>query len=190
MDKVDLKNKEEEESVSKTNDSQNDLHNVKKGQLTLVSEENEYNVEDGMTNSILSDEEDKPDFLLDKFKIQNYIDKDAARRRLSSSKLDQQMEVADQQQLEESCVRDKELVMEMIENLDSAYERVKEVKLTKIDFIDCLRGVTQKKVFAVKEARDIFEKRIRKLIRSQEYELSQQENICILTAQEVFLKQA
>mgnify|MGYP006093475937 FL=1 len=78
--------------------------------------------------------------------------------------------------------------MEMIENLDSAYERVKEVKLTKIDFIDCLRGVTQKKVFAVKEARDIFEKRIRKLIRSQEYELSQQENICILTAQEVFLK--
>lgn len=57
--------------------------------------------------------------------------------------------------------------MEMIENLDNAYERVQEVKLTKIDFIDCLREVTQKKVFAVKEARDIFETRIRKLLRAQ-----------------------
>lgn len=41
--------------------------------------------------------------------------------------------------MEENVVRDREAVMEMIENLDSAYERVKEVKLTKIDFIDCLR---------------------------------------------------
>ena len=82
-------------------------------------------------------------------------------------------EYSEQQKLDEIIVRDREQVMEMIENLDSAYERVKEVKLTKIDFIDCLRKVTQKNVFAVKEAREVFEKRIRKLIRSQEYELSQ-----------------
>ena len=62
--------------------------------------------------------------------------------------------------------------MEMIENLDSAYEKVKEVKLTKIDFIDCLRKVTQQKTFAVKEAKEVFEKRITKLIRAQEYELN------------------
>lgn len=38
------------------------------------------------------------------------------------------------------------------------------MKITKNDFIDCLREITKDKMVAVKEAKDMFEKRVKKLI--------------------------
>ncbi len=64
------------------------------------------------------------------------------------------------------------------------------MKITKNDFMDCLREVTKSKILAIKEAKEIFEARVQKLVRAQEYELRTQEPISIRTAQDVFLQHA
>ena len=64
------------------------------------------------------------------------------------------------------------------------------MKITKNDFIDCLREITKDKMVAVKEAKDMFEKRVRKLITAQEYILRSQENQAIVASQEVFKSKA
>jgi Cdc6-like AAA superfamily ATPase len=79
--------------------------------------------------------------------------------------------------------------MEIVENIDSMAEKAKNLKITKNDFIDCLRQVTQIKILSIKESKDIFEKRVQKLIKAQEYELTNQESQAIRTAQEVFVQQ-
>jgi predicted nucleic-acid-binding protein len=63
-------------------------------------------------------------------------------------------------------------IMEIVDNIDSMAEKAKHLKITKNDFIDCLRQVTQIKIMSIKESKDIFEKRIQKLIKAQEYELT------------------
>ena len=67
-------------------------------------------------------------------------------------------------------------IVKMVQNIDELSERAKNMKITKNDFIDCLREITKDKMVAVKEAKDMFEKRVKKLITAQEYILRSQEN--------------
>lgn len=64
------------------------------------------------------------------------------------------------------------------------------VKLRKGDIISCLRAVTKDKILGIKEARNLFEARIKKLIRAQNYELRSQEAFALIAAQHVFAAQA
>ena len=62
-------------------------------------------------------------------------------------------------------------IVNLVENLDSTLRRAKNLKMTNIAFIDCLRQVNQQKVFAVEEARQLFKNRIEVLVKAKNYEL-------------------
>ena len=57
-------------------------------------------------------------------------------------------------------------VVRMVQNIDGLSERALDLKLTKNDFIDCLRRVTKSKILGIKEAKEIFERRVQKLARA------------------------
>jgi GMP synthase PP-ATPase subunit len=81
--------------------------------------------------------------------------------------------------------------MDLIDNIDEVSEKtVKSLNLTKSDFIDCLREVTRDKIFSIKESKTIFEKRVKKLIKAQDYEIKCQEAFALLAAQKIFNVQA
>lgn len=60
----------------------------------------------------------------------------------------------------------KEKLMDLIENIDDISEKVQKMKLTKIQFVDCLRDMTKDKIMTVKESKTVFEARIKKLIKA------------------------
>jgi hypothetical protein len=72
--------------------------------------------------------------------------------------------------------------MDMIENIDDISEKAQNMKLTKNDFLNCLRDLTKEKILTLKEAKVVFENRIRKLIRSQDYEIQCQEAFAVRAA--------
>jgi len=57
-------------------------------------------------------------------------------------------------------------VVRMVQNIDELSERALNIKLTKNDFIDCLRRVTKSKIVGIKEAKEIFERRVTKLAKA------------------------
>lgn len=65
---------------------------------------------------------------------------------------------------EENCDRHKNNLYDLIENIDDLSEAAKNIKLTKNEFMDCLRNITKEKILSIKEAKSIFTKRIRKLM--------------------------
>ena len=62
------------------------------------------------------------------------------------------------------------------------------MKLTRSEFLNALRQVTQVKVRSIKEAKGIFQKRVNKLLKAQQYEVRSQESFAIRAAHEVFIK--
>jgi hypothetical protein len=64
------------------------------------------------------------------------------------------------------------------------------MKLTKSQFVDCLRDMTKDKIMAIKESKTVFEARIKKLIRAQDYEIGCQERFAVIAAQNIFSVQA
>ena len=62
-------------------------------------------------------------------------------------------------------------LIDLVDNIDSVSEIVDHLPITKNDFFNCLREVTLQKVKGIKQAKDIFDKRIRKMMRAQDYEL-------------------
>ena len=64
-----------------------------------------------------------------------------------------------------------EKVADMVENLGEYVQQANKFKLNKKDYISCLRSITKQKILTVKESRKIFDERVKKLIRAQQYEL-------------------
>lgn len=64
------------------------------------------------------------------------------------------------------------MILEIVENIDYLDEKAKKIRISKLDFIDSLRAVTCDKIASIKEAKDLFQTRVNKLIRAQEYELN------------------
>ena len=60
-------------------------------------------------------------------------------------------------------------MVKIVQNIDELSERAINMKITKNDYIDCLREVTKEKMLAIKEAKDLFEKRVSKLIKANDY---------------------
>jgi hypothetical protein len=58
-----------------------------------------------------------------------------------------------------------------VENIDHLDEKARKIRISKLDFIDSLRQVTCEKIFAIKEAKNIFQRKTMKLIQAQDYEL-------------------
>lgn len=63
-------------------------------------------------------------------------------------------------------------LLDMIENIDDVSEKVCRMKITKNQFVDCLRELTKEKILTVKESKQVFQARIKKLIKAQDYEVS------------------
>lgn len=111
---------------------------------------------DGMTNSILSSYSEK-----DKFKAKEDTD-------------------------ENKKMSKHEKLMYMIDNIDSITDQIDDIKVSKIDFINCLREQTRRKMWEMKELKDMFMGRIRKLKVAQDYEMKNQDRYCIYAAHDVF----
>lgn len=77
-------------------------------------------------------------------------------------------------------------VAHIINNLDDLTEKATRMKLTKNDFLNVLREVTRSKILSIREARTIFDNRVRKLIKAQRYEVRSQELYGVAAAQKVF----
>lgn len=60
------------------------------------------------------------------------------------------------------------------------------MKLTNMQFIDCLRRVVRAKVLAIQETKHVFQRGVDKLIRAQEYEMRNMEVVGVRTATDVF----
>ena len=65
-------------------------------------------------------------------------------------------------------------IINLVENIDTVVRRAKQMKMTNICFLDCLREVNQQKVFAIEEAKALFKKRIQVLVKAKNYELQSQ----------------
>ena len=79
-----------------------------------------------------------------------------------------------------------ERVCDIVENIDELSDRAHNMKLTRSEFLNCLRECTQIKILSIKEAKQIFQKRVHKLLKAQQYELKSQENFGINAAHHVF----
>ena len=71
---------------------------------------------------------------------------------------------------------------DIIENIDDLSEQAENMKISKNQFMECLRQITKQKIMSIKEAKGLFTKRIKKLIDAQKYELQTTESKGIMTA--------
>ena len=79
-----------------------------------------------------------------------------------------------------------EQVADLVENIDELSERAHNMKMTRSEYMNCLRQVTKVKIASIKEAKEIFQKRVNKLLKAQTYELKSQETFGISAAHRVF----
>ena len=128
--------------------------------MSESDEGRKWNIEDGMTESIMSTFEDKQHLIHVK------------EGKLADTKAEENQGLLS--------------VVRMVQNIDELSERAVNMKLTKNDFIDCLRRVTKSKVLAIKEAKEIFERRVGKLAKAQDYMLQSQQHQAARAAEEVF----
>ena len=77
---------------------------------------------------------------------------------------------------------------DIVENIDDLSARAQQMKITRNEYLDCLRHITKTKMLQIQEAKNIFEKRVNKLIKAQEYELQNNEKNGIMTAHKVFIE--
>ena len=57
-------------------------------------------------------------------------------------------------------------ILEVVANIDEISKQAENMKITRNDFINCLREVTRQKMIDIKDAKGIFETRIKKMIRA------------------------
>ena len=81
-------------------------------------------------------------------------------------------------------------VIQVINNVEEASERVANYTPNRSDFFHMLSEVSRDKVNSIKEAKKIFEQKLRKVSKACNYEVSSQEALCILAAQNIFSVQA
>ena len=116
-----------------------------------------------MTDSIMSDEEDRKELKLmkeGKYNEQAKLDDLVSTNKVAKSTFEGQDA--------------KTIVMkigDIIENIDQLSARADNIVMTRSEFLNCLREVTKEKLHAIKEAKDIFNARVKKLLRAQQYEL-------------------
>jgi len=79
-----------------------------------------------------------------------------------------------------------EQVADLVENIDELSERAHNMRMTRSEYMNCLRQVTKVKIASIKEAKEIFQKRVNKLLKAQQYELKSQEAFGISAAHRVF----
>ena len=125
----------------------------------IEADQAEWNSEDGMTDSVMSTEDDKWRLMLIKQGDNDY-------REEKVSKNDQLVGIDGHK-----GPNFKEKLMDLIENIDDISEKVQKMKITKSQFVDCLRDMTKDKIMTVKESKTVFEARIKKLIKAQDYEI-------------------
>ena len=77
-------------------------------------------------------------------------------------------------------------LIDLVENIDDLAERAKHIQVTRNEYLDTLREVTAAKINGIKEAKQMFDKRIRKMIKAQNYELKSQAKYGAGIAQGVF----
>jgi len=131
--------------------------------------ERRWNEEDGMTESIMSFMKDGSSafFGTSKDGPTEDFNKSKERRRPTLGPTSD-MPIINEADLDENSGIP---LIDIVENIDNISERALNMKITKNDFMDCLRDVTKSKILAIKEAKEIFEVRVSKLVRAQEYEL-------------------
>ena len=64
-----------------------------------------------------------------------------------------------------------DLTLQLVENIDNLAVKAEHMPLTKIQFIDCLREVTRQKILQVKQAKELFAKKIDLVVDAKNYEL-------------------
>ena len=124
--------------------------------------------EDGMTESVMSTEDDRFKLMLIR----------AGNNRESGPRMTRD----DVFTGESSAPTFKQKLRELIENIDDLSDKAQNIKISRNEFLNCLRDLTKEKILAVKESKDIFEKRIKKLIKAQDYEVKSQEQYAIAAA--------
>ena len=81
----------------------------------------------------------------------------------------------------------KKRVVQVINNIEEAADRVANYTPNRSDFFKMLSEVSRDKVNSIREAKKIFEKKLRKVTKACDYEISSQEGLCILAAQNIFI---
>lgn len=62
-------------------------------------------------------------------------------------------------------------LIDLVDNIDDMSEQAINMPITKKQFLGTLREVTRDKVLAIKQAKTLFDRRIKKMILAQSYEL-------------------
>ena len=78
-----------------------------------------------------------------------------------------------------------DLTLQLVENIDHLAVKAENMPLTKIQFIDCLREVTRRKILQVKQAKDIFSKKIDLVVDAKNYELRCQRILAVDAAKKI-----
>lgn len=112
-----------------------------------------WNQDDGCTNSILSSKSEKENLMVDVH--------------LGSSLKGQFTRLN---------------LLDLVDNIEDIAVFAENMNITKNKFINCLREVTRQKIYDIRQAKRIFEQRIRKLQVAQSYEVQNQKVYAINTA--------
>lgn len=160
------------------------LETVKTTHTNVSNEDKgkDWKPEDGMTESIMSTDEDKQFLEIIK---KGRKDKKKKKRAVAGAQDNDFFEDGDSEWKER-----REKILGIIENLSEYVFEAHEMKMSKLQFIDALRAVQKDKILSIEETKEIFEKGVDKLIRAQEYEMKQLELLGIRTAQDYFRERA
>ena len=102
----------------------------------------DWNSEDGMTDSVMSTEDDKWKLMLLKKGKNEFTEERFSNPHDQLASIDGN-----------KGPTFKEKLMELIENIDDISEKVMKMKVTKSQFVDCLRELTKDKILTVKESK-------------------------------------
>ena len=73
-------------------------------------------------------------------------------------------------------------IKSLVENLDINYSKALNLELTKNQFFDIMRQVTQEKFIAIKEVQRMFQNRMRLVVAAKDYEIRCERTIAVETA--------
>ena len=85
-------------------------------------------------------------------------------------------------QLERAEERRISQIKSLVENLDINYSKALNLELTKNQFFDIMRQVTQEKFIAIKEVQRMFQNRMRLVVAAKDYEIRCERTIAVETA--------
>ena len=86
------------------------------------------------------------------------------------------------EQLERAEERRISQIKSLVENLDINYSKALNLELTKNQFFDIMRQVTQEKFIAIKEVQRMFQNRMRLVVAAKDYEIRCERTIAVETA--------